>query len=66
LVINVRWIKDLKFKAYSGAILKVNQTGSLYDAIKFADDCTKNNNKILTSHRSEESSDAYLIYYNCY
>jgi enolase len=41
LVINVRWIKDLKFNACSGAILKVNQTGSLYDAIKFADECTK-------------------------
>ena len=41
LVINVRWVKDLKFKACSGAILKVNQTGSLYDAIKFADECTK-------------------------
>lgn len=50
----------VKYGACSGAILKVNQAGSLFDAMKFADECKKNNIKIITSHRSGESVDAHI------
>ena len=49
-----------KHGACSAAILKVNQAGTLYNALDFADNCTKNNIKIITSHRSGESVDAHL------
>jgi enolase len=47
-------------KACSGAILKVNQAGSLYDAMNFARDCNSHNIKIITSHRSGESVDNHI------
>ena len=49
-----------KFGACNGAILKVNQAGTLHNALDFADNCTKNNIKIITSHRSGESIDAHI------
>ena len=61
LVTNAAMVKKaVKFGACSGAILKVNQAGSLYDALQFAKECTKNNIKIITSHRSGESSDSHI------
>ncbi len=61
LVTNAVKIKEaVKYGACSGAILKVNQAGSLYDAIKFAEECKKNNIKIITSHRSGESVDSHI------
>lgn len=47
-------------KACSGAILKVNQAGTLYDAMEFAGECNSNNIKIITSHRSGESVDNHI------
>ena len=47
-------------KACSGAILKVNQAGTLYDAMVFAEECNHNNIKIITSHRSGESIDSHI------
>jgi enolase len=47
-------------KSCSGAILKVNQAGSLYDALLFAKECGDNNIKIVTSHRSGESTDNHI------
>jgi len=47
-------------KACSGAILKVNQAGTLYDAILFAEECSHNNIKLITSHRSGESVDSHI------
>ena len=44
----------------SGAILKVNQAGSLYDALMFAKECNDNDIKIVTSHRSGESIDNHI------
>jgi enolase len=44
----------------SGAILKVNQAGSLYDSLLFAKECNDNNIKIITSHRSGESIDNHI------
>jgi enolase len=46
----------------SGAILKVNQAGSLYDALLFAKECSDNNIKIVTSHRSGESIDSHIAH----
>jgi len=63
LVTNTRRVKEAaKSKVCSGAILKVNQTGTLYDAMKFAEECTKNNIRIITSHRSGESSDSHIAH----
>ena len=63
LVTNTNRIEEAaKYKACSGAILKVNQTGTLYDAMQFADVCTRNNVKIITSHRSGESTDSHIAH----
>jgi enolase len=63
LVTNTRRVNEAaKSKVCSGAILKVNQTGTLYDAMKFAEECTKNNIRIVTSHRSGESSDSHIAH----
>jgi len=61
LVTNANRIEEAaKYKACSGAILKVNQTGTLYDAMQFTDVCRRNNVKIITSHRSGESVDSHI------
>ncbi|HYY40450.1 MAG TPA: enolase, partial [Nitrososphaera sp.] len=58
LVTNAGKIRQAaKYGACGGAILKVNQAGSLYEAINFAEECKKNNIKLITSHRSGESTD---------
>jgi enolase len=49
-----------KNKACSGAILKVNQAGTLYEALLFAEECRRKNLKIITSHRSGESADSHI------
>ncbi|HKR57273.1 MAG TPA: enolase C-terminal domain-like protein [Candidatus Nitrosopolaris sp.] len=46
--------------ACSGAILKINQAGSLYEALNFANECTSNNISLITSHRSGESIDSHI------
>lgn len=61
LVTNTKILKKaVKIKACSGAILKVNQAGSLYDALEFAKEANSNNIKLITSHRSGESSDSHI------
>jgi enolase len=61
LVTNANKVKEaVKYGACSGAILKVNQAGSLYEAMKFAEECSKNNIGIITSHRSGESADSHI------
>jgi enolase len=61
LVTNADKIREaVKYGACSGAVLKVNQAGSLYEAIKFAEECKKHNIKIITSHRSGESIDSHI------
>jgi enolase len=49
-----------KYGACNAAILKVNQAGTLHDALDFANTCTKNNIRIITSHRSGESIDSHI------
>ena len=61
LVTNTKILKKAaRKKACNAAILKVNQAGSLYDALEFAKEASKNNIKIITSHRSGESSDSHI------
>jgi enolase len=61
LVTNSQRVKKAaRYGSCRGAILKVNQAGSLYEALKFAEECARNNIKIITSHRSGESTDSHL------
>ena len=50
----------ISVKACNAAILKVNQAGSLFDALEFADVANQNNIKLITSHRSGESTDSQI------
>jgi enolase len=61
LVTNAGRVREaVKYGACSGAILKVNQAGSLYEALEFAKECNKNKIKVITSHRSGESVDSHI------
>jgi enolase len=63
LVTNAQRVSEaVKHGACSGAILKVNQAGTLNDALDFAESCAKNNIKIITSHRSGESVDSHIAH----
>ena len=63
LVTNAGMVKKaVGYGACSGAILKVNQAGSLHDALEFAKECKKNNIGIITSHRSGESVDSHIAH----
>ncbi len=52
--------KAVDEKSCNAAILKVNQAGSLLDALEFADLAGQNNVRLVTSHRSGESADAQI------
>jgi enolase len=52
--------KAIGVKACNAAILKVNQAGSLFDALEFANVANQNNVKLITSHRSGESTDSQI------
>jgi len=52
--------KAIELKSCNAAILKVNQAGSLYDAFEFANVANQNNIKLITSHRSGESTDSHI------
>ncbi|MEE9563940.1 MAG: enolase, partial [Nitrosopumilaceae archaeon] len=52
--------KAINAKSCNAAILKVNQVGSLFDALEFAKEVNDNNIKLITSHRSGESTDSHI------
>ena len=52
--------KAIEHGACNAAILKVNQAGSLFDALEFAKMANENNIKLITSHRSGESTDSQI------
>ena len=52
--------KAIETKSCNAAILKVNQAGSLYDALEFAKVADNNDIKLITSHRSGESIDSQI------
>ncbi len=54
--------KAIESKSCNASILKVNQAGSLYDALEFAEVANKNNIKLITSHRSGESVDSHIAH----
>ncbi|MEM3064579.1 MAG: enolase C-terminal domain-like protein [Candidatus Nitrosotenuis sp.] len=54
--------KAISKKACNAAILKVNQAGSLADALEFAQVASKNKIKLITSHRSGESTDHQITH----
>ena len=61
LVTNAEILKKAaKLKSCNAAILKVNQAGSLYDALEFAKEATKHKIRLITSHRSGESVDSHI------
>ncbi len=61
IVTNTEILKNaINKKACNAAILKVNQAGSLYDALEFADVANSNNIRLITSHRSGESIDSHI------
>lgn len=61
LVTNTKILKKaIKAKACSGAILKVNQAGSLFAALEFAEEANNNKIGLITSHRSGESTDSHI------
>jgi len=49
-------------RSCNSAILKVNQAGTLYDALRFANEARNNGIRIITSHRSGESTDAHIAH----
>ena len=52
--------KAVQKRACNAAILKVNQAGSLHDALEFAKVASENQVRLITSHRSGESSDSHI------
>ena len=52
--------KAIEHGSCNAAILKVNQAGSLFDALEFATMANENNIKLITSHRSGESTDSQI------
>lgn len=63
LVTNTERLKiAIEKSSCNAAILKVNQAGSLYDALKFAEEANKHNIRLITSHRSGESTDAHITH----
>jgi enolase len=57
-----RLLKAKAAGACSGAILKVNQAGSLHEAMNFSLEANTSGVKIITSHRSGESVDSHLAH----
>ncbi|MGB9659133.1 MAG: phosphopyruvate hydratase [Nitrososphaerales archaeon] len=55
-----RLLKGVKMKAGNAAILKVNQAGTLGDAMDFSENARKHNYALITSHRSGDTSDVHL------
>ena len=54
--------KAIEKNSCNAAILKVNQAGSLFDALEFAKLANENNIKLITSHRSGESNDSHITH----
>ncbi|MCS6767419.1 MAG: enolase C-terminal domain-like protein [Candidatus Nitrosocaldus sp.] len=63
LVTNVsRLGTAVEYGACNAAILKVNQAGSLYEALLFAREAGRHGIRLVTSHRSGESTDAHIAH----
>lgn len=61
LVTNISRIKEsIKHDSVSALLLKVNQIGTVSEALEAVDLCRKNNMKIVVSHRSGETEDSFI------
>ena len=58
----VKLKQAISLESCNAAILKVNQAGSLFDALEFAKVANDNNVKLITSHRSGESIDSHITH----
>lgn len=54
--------KAISHKSCNAAILKVNQAGSLYESMQFARTASQNGIRLITSHRSGESTDTQIAH----
>ena len=54
--------RAVSMRSCSAAILKVNQAGSLHDALRFSQTAADNNIRIITSHRSGESTNSHITH----
>lgn len=54
--------KAISKKSCNAAILKVNQAGSLADALEFAELANRHKISLITSHRSGESTDHHITH----
>ena len=54
--------KAARMRSCNAAILKVNQAGSLYDALRFADTAQRHNVSLITSHRSGETENSHMAH----
>jgi len=54
--------KATSLNSVNSAILKVNQAGTLGDALNFAKTAAKNNISLITSHRSGDTSDSHIAH----
>ncbi|MCP8307630.1 MAG: phosphopyruvate hydratase [archaeon] len=57
-----RLLKGVKMRAGNAAILKVNQAGTLGDALDFSENAKKHGYTLITSHRSGDTSDVHLAH----
>ena len=53
--------EGLKYKWANSLLLKVNQIGTISEAIQAANIMFQNNNSVIVSHRSGETNHSYLI-----
>lgn len=54
--------KAVECGSCNAAILKVNQAGSLHDALQFADTARRHSIRLVTSHRSGETEDSHMVH----
>lgn len=54
--------RAISSRSCNAAILKVNQAGSLHDAMLFAETAQQNGIRLVTSHRSGESSGSHIVH----
>lgn len=57
-----RLLKGAELRAANAAILKVNQVGTLGDALRFAESAERHGYALISSHRSGDTTDAHLAH----
>lgn len=61
LVTNIQRLNQaIAARACTGAIVKINQIGSISETLDFISECRKNSIKVVVSHRSGETEDTFV------